>query len=107
MDCWIASFGRINRILRGILGSPTVTAVRMGPPIQPPFTPGSLLGGTGRYAGVTGEYEFDWQYVVESEDGNLQGRITGLRGRFRQDVPPPSPERKKSRGKDGSVLEPA
>jgi len=68
---------------------------------------GTLLGGTGRYAGVTGEYEFEWQYVVESGEGNLQGRITGLRGRFRRDVPPPSPERKDSRGKDGSAIEPS
>jgi len=68
---------------------------------------GTLLGGTGRYAGATGEYEFKWQFVIESDDGNLQGRITELRGRFRQDAPPPSPERKGSRRKDGSVHEPA
>jgi hypothetical protein len=52
---------------------------------------GTLLGGTGRYAGVTGEYEFEWQYVVDEEDGSIQGRITSLRGRFRQDAPSPSP----------------
>jgi hypothetical protein len=68
---------------------------------------GTLLGGTGRWAGVTGEYEFKWQFVIESDDGNVQGRITELRGRVRQDVPPPSPERKGSRRKDGSVHEPA
>jgi len=68
---------------------------------------GTLLGGTGRWAGVTGEYEFEWQFVIESEEGDIQGRITGLRGRFRRDVPPLSPERKNSRGKDGSVHEPA
>jgi hypothetical protein len=68
---------------------------------------GTLLGGTGRYAGVTGGYEFEWQYVIESGEGNIQGRITGLKGRFRKDVPPPSPERKNSRGKDGSVIEPS
>ena len=68
---------------------------------------GTLLGGTGRWAGVTGEYEFEWQFVIESEDGDLQGRITGLRGRFRREVPPPSPERKNSQGKDGAVHEPA
>jgi len=68
---------------------------------------GTLLGGTGRWAGVTGEYEFEWQFVIETEEGDLQGRITGLRGRFHRDVPPPSPERKNSRGKDGSVHEPA
>lgn len=52
---------------------------------------GTLLGGTGRYAGVAGEYEFEWQYVVDEEDGSVQGRITSLRGRFRRDAPPPSP----------------
>jgi len=62
---------------------------------------GTLLGGTGRYAGVTGEYEFEWQYVVDSEDGTIQGRITGLRGRFRQNAQPPSTERKGSRREDG------
>ena len=48
---------------------------------------GTLLGGTGRYAGVTGGYEFSWQFVIESEDGSIQGRATGLKGRFRLDQP--------------------
>ena len=48
---------------------------------------GTLLGGTGRYAGVRGEYEFEWQYVVDAEDGTVQGRIVALRGRFRHDAP--------------------
>ena len=52
---------------------------------------GTLLGGTGRYAGITGEYEFEWQYVFDEEDGSIQGRITGLRGRFRQGASSPSP----------------
>ena len=52
---------------------------------------GTLLGGTGRYAGVTGEYEVEWQSVVDEEDGSIQGRITSLRGRFRQDAPSPPP----------------
>ena len=68
---------------------------------------GSFVGGTGRFEGATGEYEFQWQFVIESEDGYLQGQITGLRGRFRRNAPPPSPERKGSRRKDGSVHEPA
>lgn len=46
---------------------------------------GTFLGGTGRYAGITGDYAFSWQYVVESEDGSIQGRATGLKGRFRID----------------------
>lgn len=42
---------------------------------------GTFIGGTGRYAGVTGTYEFSWQYVVEAEDGTVQGRAVGLKGR--------------------------
>ena len=46
---------------------------------------GTFLGGTGRFAGISGDYEFSWQYVVEAEDGTIQGRATGLKGRFRID----------------------
>lgn len=46
---------------------------------------GTVLGGTGRFAGVEGTYEFSWQYVLEAEDGSIQGRATGLKGRFRID----------------------
>jgi hypothetical protein len=48
---------------------------------------GTILGGTGRYAGVTGTYEFSWQYVIEAEDGSIQGRAVGLKGRFRPGQP--------------------
>jgi opacity protein-like surface antigen len=44
---------------------------------------GTITGGTGRYAGINGEYSFHWQYVVEAEAGTVQGRAVGLRGRFR------------------------
>jgi hypothetical protein len=44
---------------------------------------GKFLGGTGRFAGVTGEYSFQWQYVVESEDGTVSGRAIDLKGRVR------------------------
>ena len=44
---------------------------------------GTVTGGTGRYAGVTGEFTFEWQYVVEGEGGAISGRATGLRGRVR------------------------
>jgi hypothetical protein len=49
---------------------------------------GSFLGGTGRYAGATGAYEFSWRFVLESEDGNVQGQSVGLRGRVRIGPPP-------------------
>ncbi len=42
---------------------------------------GTFLGGTGRYAGVIGEYSFQWEYVVESEDGSVSGRAINLKGR--------------------------
>ncbi len=45
---------------------------------------GTITGGTGRYAGVTGDYSFEWQYVVaDAEGGTIQGRAVGLEGRFR------------------------
>jgi hypothetical protein len=44
---------------------------------------GTITGGTGRYAGITGDYSFEWQYVVAAEQGAIQGRAVGLKGRFR------------------------
>jgi len=43
---------------------------------------GKFLGGTGRYAGATGSYEFSWQWVMEAEDGTIQGRAIELKGRI-------------------------
>ena len=43
---------------------------------------GTILGGTGRYAGVTGAYEFSWRFVIEAEDGSIQGSAVGFKGRF-------------------------
>jgi len=45
---------------------------------------GTIFGGTGRYAGASGTYEFSWQWVMEAEDGSLQGRATDLKGRVRR-----------------------
>jgi len=44
---------------------------------------GTITGGTGRYAGVEGEYRFEWKYVVDAGDGTIQGQAVGLTGRFR------------------------
>lgn len=52
---------------------------------------GTILGGTGRYAGASGSFEFSWQFVIESEDGSIQGRAVGLRGRFRLGEPAGDP----------------
>ena len=51
---------------------------------------GTFLGGTGRYAGATGEYEFQWQYVLTAEDGTVSGRTVGLKGRVRVGATPAS-----------------
>jgi len=42
---------------------------------------GRIVSGTGRYAGVTGSYEFSWQFVLEGEEGAVQGRAVDLKGR--------------------------
>jgi hypothetical protein len=44
---------------------------------------GTFVGGTGRFAGVTGDYSFQWQYVVDSDDGTVSGRAVDLKGRAR------------------------
>jgi hypothetical protein len=51
----------------------------------------TFLGGTGRYAGATGDYKFTWQYVLEAEDGTVQGRAVGLEGRVRVGQPQAAP----------------
>jgi hypothetical protein len=44
---------------------------------------GTIAGGTGRYAGISGEYQLTWQYVFDNEDGSFQGRAVDLKGHFR------------------------
>lgn len=46
---------------------------------------GTFIGGTGRYASVTGDYSFQWQYVVDTEDGAVSGRVVDFKGRARFD----------------------
>jgi hypothetical protein len=44
---------------------------------------GTITGGTGRYAGFSGEYAFRWQYVIADEGDHVVGRAVDLRGRVR------------------------
>ena len=44
---------------------------------------GTITGGTGRYAGLEGDYTFVWQYVVAGEGDAIQGRSVDLKGRVR------------------------
>ena len=41
---------------------------------------GKFVGGTGRYSGAVGSYEFSWRFVLETEDGQVQGQSMGLNG---------------------------
>jgi hypothetical protein len=45
---------------------------------------GTITGGTGRYAGLEGEYSLAWQYVLPGDDGVIQGRAVRLQGRVRR-----------------------
>ena len=55
---------------------------------------GTFLGGTGRYSGATGGYEFSWRFLLENEDGSVQGQSSGLKGRVLvgSQHAPPQPE---------------
>jgi hypothetical protein len=48
---------------------------------------GTILGGTGRYAGAQGSYEFSWQSVTEAEDDSIQGLTVDLKGRVLPGAP--------------------
>ena len=52
---------------------------------------GTFLGGSGRYRGATGTYELSWRFVLESEDGTVQGQSVGLKGKVRVGSPPGTP----------------
>jgi hypothetical protein len=45
---------------------------------------GAITGGTGRYAGVTGDWDLTWQFVVETDEGEVHGRAGDVNGRFRR-----------------------
>ncbi|HMF93075.1 MAG TPA: hypothetical protein VKE96_02220 [Vicinamibacterales bacterium] len=69
---WTDSAG--DRIFSSLRGGPLQTGRRIT---------GTIAGGTGRWSGVTGEYELTWQYIVAADAESIQGRSTDLRGRLR------------------------
>ena len=69
---------RGDRVFSALQGEGTAAKNRMA---------GTILGGTGRYAGATGTYEFSWHFVIETEDGSIQGSTDGLKGRVRLGQP--------------------
>ena len=66
---------RGHRLFSRLKGEPLETGKRIV---------GTITGGTGRYAGLEGEYSFTWQYVVEAEDGTIEGRAVDVKGRIRR-----------------------
>jgi len=64
-----------DRLFSRLKGEPLQTGKRLF---------GTITGGTGRYAGLEGEYSFTWRYVVPAEDGIVQGRAVDLKGRVRR-----------------------
>ena len=64
-------------------GDQVFSELHGGGPAKGSHVNGTFVGGTGRYAGATGEYEFTWQYVLAAEDGTVQGRAADLKGRVR------------------------
>jgi hypothetical protein len=44
---------------------------------------GTITGGTGRYAGFSGEYSFRWQYLIAEEANHIDLRAVDLRGTVR------------------------
>ena len=69
---------RGDRVFSELRGEPVATGRRIA---------GTITGGTGRYAGVIGDYELTWQYVARDDDDAVQGRAVDLRGRIRKRRP--------------------
>jgi hypothetical protein len=65
---------RGDQVFSDLAGQPAQTGRRVS---------GSITGGTGRYAGLTGSYAFTWDYVLPSDDGRIQARAVAVTGRFR------------------------
>lgn len=55
---------------------------------------GRFLGGTGRYASVSGEYTFRWKRLIHNVNGEVSGRAVDLEGWARLGAPatPPTTE---------------
>jgi hypothetical protein len=69
-----------DRLFSRLQGEPLETGKRIV---------GTITGGTGRYAGLEGEYSFTWQYVLSAEAGAIQGRAGRLQGRVRRKATAP------------------
>ena len=51
---------------------------------------GTITGGTGRWAGLEGDFTFSWKFVVEAGDDEFQAMAVNVEGRARRAPPKPS-----------------
>lgn len=72
-------------------GDQVFSALRGGAGGPGQLIEGRFVGGTGRYAGVRGQYTFKWRTLVESEDGSVSGRVVDLEGWARIGAPADTP----------------
>jgi len=66
---------RGDRIYSRLAGSPVDAGRR---------STAAITGGTGRYAGIEGDYTFTWQYLLPGEHGVVQARAVSFSGRYRR-----------------------
>jgi hypothetical protein len=85
VDSGAIGIGRL--VLEDAQGEAIYTDLRGQQPGTGRRVEATITGGTGRYAGIEGGFAFDWQYVLHTEDGSLQGRSVDLRGRYRRTTP--------------------
>jgi hypothetical protein len=65
---------RGDQVFSDLAGQPAQTGRRVS---------GSITGGTGRYAGLTGSYAFTWDFIAPADEGRIQARAVAVTGRFR------------------------
>ena len=65
---------RGDKIFSDVTGGPIQTGRRLS---------GAVRGGTGRYAGLTGEWTLDWQFVIQGEGDTFQARSVNAKVRIR------------------------
>jgi hypothetical protein len=68
---------RGDQVFSDLTGQPAQTRRRVS---------GSITGGTGRYAGLTGSYTFTWDFIAPADEGRIQARAVAVTGRFRPGV---------------------
>lgn len=69
-------------------GDKVFSALR-GEPVGPgKLIKGTFTGGTGRYAGLSGEYHFQWQRIGSIHGSEFTGRVVGMKGWALLNPPP-------------------